>query len=528
MTFLNRREKATVEAIADLVWCNPFLHERLEAERRALGPAYGEPDRAAVWHAGPGDEPEQPNLVALAERTEELVETLRGRLVGGAKPTEDERILYGDLVVYRQYYRHEDAFLQLILRSESASGGSSGHRRSPSAKRFEAPFYDTFRDELERCLEPAGIPPTGRFAPPHLFACFFQVRRAFHYTYRHILGRSLPAAVLRARVWESIFTHDMRRFQRSLFRRLGDITTLVTGPSGTGKELVARAIGLGRYVPFNPSTGAFEGDYQESFFPLNLSALSPTLIESELFGHKRGTFTGAIADRTGWLEICPALGTVFLDEIGEVDLAIQVKLLRVLESRTFQRLGETGGDQGSRRFQGKAIAATNRDLAEEMRHGRFRADLYYRLCSDTIETPSLAARLADDPEEIGDLLTTLARRLVDNTEADNIAAEARDWIEQNLGSSYPWPGNVRELSQCLRNVMIRRDYRPATEGSPPDPTQALAQAVIQGTLTADELLNRYCTLVYRQAGTYQEAARRLALDRRTVKSRVDRDRSIGE
>src|SRR5205085_3415278 len=121
-------------------------------------------------------------------------------------------------------------------------------------------------------------------------------------------------------------------------------------------------------------------DPAESFHALSLSALSPTLIESELFGHRRGSFTGAIDDRAGWLEVCRPLGTVFLDEIGEIDPAVQVKLLRVLQTRTFVRLGDTR----NRKFTGKIIAATNRDLAQQMQLGQIREDFYYRLCSDMI------------------------------------------------------------------------------------------------------------------------------------------------
>src|SRR5581483_12417684 len=193
---------------------------------------------------------------------------------------------------------------------------------------------------------------------PHLFACFFQVRRAFHHIIESIIGSSLAAARLRATVWQSIFTHDMRRYRRTLFDRMGDFTTLVRGPSGTGKELVARAIGLSRYVPFDPKTLSFTEDFTGSFYAINLSALPSTLIESELFGHRRGAFTGALQDRKGGLEVCPALGTVFLDEIGDLEVTIQVKLLRVLQTRTFQPLG----DSSDRHFRGKLIAATNRDL----------------------------------------------------------------------------------------------------------------------------------------------------------------------
>ena len=258
-------------------------------------------------------------------------------------------------------------------------------------------------------------------------------------------------------------------------------------------------------------------DFRGGFYPLNLSALSATLIESELFGHKKGAFTGAAEHRTGWLEVCPPLGTVFLDEIGETEAAVQVKLLRVLQTRTFQRVGDTQ----DRPFQGKIVAATNRSLAEAMQAGRFRSDLYYRLCSDVIETPSLAAQLRDAPEELGHLLRFLGRRIAGDEEAEAVAQETEAWITKHLGADYPWPGNVRELEQCLRNVMIRGRYsppRPASGGVRDD----LAGAFLGGAWTVEETVRRYCTLVFAQTGNYQETARRLGIDWRTVKEKVDR------
>src|SRR5205807_7519239 len=185
----------------------------------------------------------------------------------------------------------------------------------------------------------------------HLFACFRQIQRAFEQIFRDIIGSSIPAARLRAAVWQSIFTHDMRRYCRTLYQRMGDFATLITGPSGTGKELSARAIAFSRYVPFDDKRLAFPGEEAAAFFPINISALSPTLVESELFGHRRGSFTGAIGGRKGWRETCPALGWVLLDEVGDLDPAIQVKLLRVIETRTFHPVGETA----SRQFRGKLI-----------------------------------------------------------------------------------------------------------------------------------------------------------------------------
>jgi DNA-binding NtrC family response regulator len=152
-----------------------------------------------------------------------------------------------------------------------------------------------------------------------------------------------------------------------------------------------------------------------------------------------------------------------------------------------------------------------------MAAGRFREDLYYRLCSDLIRTPTLAEQLADSPDDLGNLLRHIARRLV-GPEADALAAEAQAWIAANLGPSYPWPGNIRELEQCVRNVLVRGEYRPArTEAEP-----SLAEQIEAGRLTADELLDRYCAAVYRSSGSYEAAARRLRLDRRTVKARVSR------
>lgn len=502
-TLLTDRERETLEAISRLGHGNPFGPERLKWERQVLGDAFTSFD--VVWHAR-GEE-RNPNVPGIQARAEELAASLKERF-SCERPGRDDLALYRDLILYLLYGRYQQRFYELI---EAAKAGE---------KKGRVPFYRDFLADFEQYLVLPRVRWEEALDPAHVFACFFQIRRAFHFTFRSIVGGSMPAARLRAQVWQSIFTHDLRRYQRALYRSMADATTLVTGPSGTGKELVARSIAWSRYLPFEPESQSFRESWLESFFPLNLSALSPTLIESELFGHRRGAFTGAVTDNTGWLEVCPPLGTVFLDEIGEVEPAIQVKLLRVLETRTFQRLGESR----PRRFQGKLVAATNRDLAAEIRSGRFRADLYYRLCADILVTPSLRERIADSPRELSDLLVVLAQRAVGEELAEEVAKEVETWIRENLEPDYPWPGNVRELAQCVNNVLIRRDYRPARLEEGEDGTRVrdrLAEEYLSGTLTADELLRRYCTLVYAEAGSYEETARRLGLDRRTVKSRID-------
>jgi DNA-binding NtrC family response regulator len=501
-------ERQFAGRISRLAHTNPFVPESIACVKEALGPDFVPVD--PVWSMRPQLQQSDPNRMRLQERVEAVARASRERLAAGARPRDEEGELYQDLCLYRAYFRHEANLFRTVEGDARAAAQRTSWRR--------------FSEEIRQALAVPGLRLLAAEDPAHLYACFFQLSRAAHHIYFHIVGRSMPAARLRAAVWQSIFTHDMRRYRRSLYQKMSDVTTLVTGASGTGKELVARAIGLSRYLPFDPRTERFAAEPAEAFHVLDVSALSPTLVESELFGHRRGAFTGAVEDRAGWLETCPRLGTVFLDEVGEIDPAIQVKLLRVLQERTFQRLGETV----PRRFDGKIIAATNRDLAAEIAAGRFRADFYYRLCADVIRTPSLAEQLRDAPGELSSLVLFLVRRVVGEQDSGELAAEVELWIRTHLGPDYEWPGNVRELEQCVRNVMVRGEYRPLpSPRSAGAPGGSLEASVSDARLTADELLDAYCALVHARTGSFVEAARRLGLDRRTVRARVARSRTAG-
>jgi len=498
MAVLEPREASFAEAISRLVYANPFLPERIDCERAALGAAFV--DVGADWNVHAERFDDHANVQALQQRVGRLVEAARSRLASGAALQAGERPLYEALLLFHLYHRYRTRFDELIRSSPG-----------PTAR---VDFYPAFLQDARPFVSASATLSGFEGELPHVFACFFQIRRAFHHIFRNITGLSRPAARFRAVVWQSIFTHDMRRFRRVLYDRMADFTTLITGPSGTGKELAARAIGLSRYIAFDANRGAFAvAGHAPAFCAVNLPALSPTLIESELFGHRRGSFTGAVADRAGWFESCPATGTVFLDEIGDLEEPLQVKLLRVLQSRTFQRIGDTR----ELTFGGKIIAATNRDLHGLRGSGRFRDELYYRLCADLIRVPSLHERLRDTPGELRHLIEFIAHRLVGD-EAENLADEVERFIERHLPPVYTWPGNVRELEQCVRNVLIRREYQPIAAG---DDARRLAEALEAGGLTADEVLARYCRLVYARCGSFSEAARRLGIDRRTVKSKIE-------
>ena len=509
MPLFTPAERPVADAISELVYCNPFAPERIGFEKRALGERFDPAD--TVWNASHDRPVDRRNVIDVATLAETLCAAARQRLANGTRPRTEEASIYEGLVMHALYYRTHNALDRALSDALHLPATVAPAASTPT---LSSAFASMVAD-LQFFLGEFDLPGVDAPDAAHLIACFWQVRRAFDQIFRSIVGTSVAAARLRAMAWESVFTHDMRRYRRYLYDKTGDFPTLVVGPSGTGKELVARAIGASRYIPFDARRKAFTEDFAGSFFALNLSALSPTLVESELFGHRRGAFTGAVEDRAGWLQTCPSLGTVFLDEIGELDSAIQVKLLRVLQSREFQRLGDTK----TLEFHGKIIAATNRDLAEQMRRGAFRRDLYYRLCADVITTPSLRQQIEGGREELRALVRYIAGRLLPD-DADALTGEVVKVIDRRLGPDYPWPGNVRELEQCVRNVLVRGDYAPLATPVNTGGADDLSSAVAAGSLSADELLTRYVAHVHNQSGTYEATARRLKLDRRTVAVRV--------
>ncbi len=221
------------------------------------------------------------------------------------------------------------------------------------------------------------------------------------------------------------------RAVRRLIEQVADFDTnvLVTGQSGTGKELVARTIhGLSDRA-------------DKPFVPINCGAIPADLLESELFGHEKGAFTGAINTRQGRFELADG-GTLFLDEIGEMSLEMQVKLLRVLQERTYERIGSNK----LRNCNVRIIAATHVDLPEAISNGEFREDLFYRLNVFPIEMPPLYKRVSDLPQLLDELLIAQAGEEKGNL---RVSADAAGVL-----ANYRWPGNIRELSNLVERLAI--------------------------------------------------------------------------
>ncbi len=223
-----------------------------------------------------------------------------------------------------------------------------------------------------------------------------------------------------------------------------DSTVLVTGESGTGKELLVRALHKNSRRREKP------------FVPINCGAIPRELLESELFGHEKGAFTHAIRARAGRFELADG-GTIFLDEIGEMELALQVKILRVLQEQEFEKVGGTA----SKKVDVRVVAATNRDLEEEVRLGRFREDLFYRLNVIPMHLPPLRER----GEDIIILAEHFLRRFCQDKSRKNmrLAPKARDML-----ISYGWQGNVRELENFMERLSILCDNEEVTPDDLPE------------------------------------------------------------
>jgi DNA-binding NtrC family response regulator len=393
--------------------------------------------------------------------------------------------------------------------------------------RFIEPFDQLIVTQARQGAEPCPVP----FAPDALgmlrargfpdqlasayFSTFYQLRRAFYFIDHGLVGTSPCMRDLRRRLWNNVFTSEILFYDRYFRERMEDFSTLLLGETGTGKGTAAAAIGRSGFIPFDGHRQRFACSFTDAFISINLSQFPEALIESELFGHRKGAFTGAVEHHEGILARCSPHGSIFLDEIGEVPTHLQIKLLQVLQERTFSPVGS----HESIRFEGRVIAATNRPIDKLRSDGTFRDDFFYRLCSDVITVPTLRRRIQEDPGELEALLDGIVQRLAGQP-APELRTSVREALRRQPGGDYSWPGNVRELEQAVRRILLTSAYQGDREGIDTDLADRLAQGLQEGSLSAEELLAGYCRLLHERYGTYEEVARRTLLDRRTAKKHV--------
>lgn len=339
---------------------------------------------------------------------------------------------------------------------------------------------------------------------------------------RHLAGGARSLELFRNLVGSSGGIRQVRRLIEQVADT--DANVLLLGESGTGKEVVARNIHYHSSRRYKP------------FVPVNCGAIPEDLLESELFGHEKGAFTGAISARRGRFEMADG-GTLFLDEIGDMPLAMQVKLLRVLQERTFERVGSNKSITANVRI----VAATHNNLEDAIAAGKFRQDLYYRLNVFPIDMPPLRERVEDLPLLINDLISRMEH---EKRGSIRLTPAAMDSL-----CRYPWPGNVRELANLIERLLILYPYGVVDVQDLPEKYQVghslrdvqaegdldLSSMVVssQGLpregLDLKEHLNRLEYLLIKQAldeagGVVAHAAKRLRMGRTTL---VEKMRKFG-
>jgi transcriptional regulator with PAS, ATPase and Fis domain len=353
-----------------------------------------------------------------------------------------------------------------------------------------------------------------------LIGLFFQMRRAYFFISRNVGGSSQPTRLLRERLWRSLFSHDLRLYLRTLHTRMESFSVLLLGETGVGKSQAASALGRSAFIPFDPKSMLFVASFLDIHLAANISEYPETLVESELFGHRKGSFTGALDNYAGLLGETHPNGMLFLDEIGELSLPVQVKLLRVLQERFYTPVGS----HEQRRFSGRLISATNANIFEKISRSQFRADLFYRLASDVIELPTLRERFKAEPNEKLVLTERILGRLL-GTSSSLHAEQILDTVMNMVPEDHPWPGNLREFEQCIRSALLHgtQSKSSAFEGlkTPPARTQTdLPEAWSSVRWTADEMLAAYTRTAYEKWGSFEKVAQRLEMDWRTVKKWV--------
>jgi two-component system response regulator HydG len=474
------------EQVARASFANPFGETRNDLDRSIGGVAPGSSDAEIIQAA----------VDKVAARVADMAKNGKaGLLSHDGSRRELVRLVF----LFHVFHRYTDQFDELI---------------QDQLKNGDMPCRVEFAQAVLTELRAFGFTEADSL---RYLGIFYQLRRAYYFIRQGLVGNSPSMKALRKHLWDCVFTHDMGWFEGQFWDRMEDFSILLLGETGTGKGSAAAAIGRSGFIPFDPDKNSFTESFTRNFVAINLSQYSEGVLESEMFGHRKGAFTGAVDNHEGLFSRCAPHGVIFLDEIGDARIPVQIKLLQVLQERVFFPVGS----HEARRFSGRIVAATNRPLEELRENGKFRNDLYFRLCSDEIVLPTLRQRLQEDPQEFELLLASIVSRLYGEMSSSRIVA-LRDILLRDTGANYQWPGNVRELQQAVKRVILtgRYERERAQQRKVKSVSNRLTAGINDARFDAQTLLAEYCASLYHRFGTYEEVARITKLDRRTAKKYV--------
>jgi len=384
---------------------------------------------------------------------------------------------------------------RVIMQAVEAGDAALAERRALAIGHAEA----IARDETI-----LGMPQRIWDALPHERSHYLRIvaaaARCYH-ALEALQGESKGMRAARRETWAACFGDGLYH-TLCLEKVIIDHDVLVLGETGTGKEAIAHAIQEG--LPG-------KGEERAPRSALNAAAVPETLVESELFGHVKGAFTGASEDRRGRIRSARG-GCFFLDEVGDLPETTQVKLLRVMETNQVHPLGSDKGYEADVRY----VAATHKDLAAMVDDGKYRRDLYQRLAGHVIELPPLRDRREDIPA----LGRAFVARYIGEQEVPEVWARVERWLQRAATRTYSWPGNVRELQNALRSVML--GLEPRIGGAAPSPSSLeLPKGIEECSATMLEVEQWYLRRVLAHTGrNFAHSARILGMDRATVRRRT--------
>ena len=468
--------------LTEFAFRNPYEKESLVLAYRVAGGKYpvGDQLRAKVYET-------------LKKRIRKA--TAHGKLSWKQFSGED-RYLLGHALMHDSYYRCFSKFDDLIL--DQIQDDLSDH---------PVPFAE----ETLSLMRERGFSVDVSL---QYFGLFYQLRRAYYFINHALIGRSTSMQTLRSHLWRSLFTSFPAIYEKVLWDRMEDFSTFLVGETGTGKGTAAKAIGRSGFIPFNEKKLNFREDFRHNLIEINLSQFPESLIESELFGHKKGAFTGAVDDHDGIFALCSPHGSIFLDEVGDVSVPIQIKLLKVLEERRFSPVG----GHEKLHFNGRIVTATNKSLTELERKKTFRDDFYYRLCSNIIIVPTLRQQIYEDPTTLETLLEHTILRIAGEP-VPQLLDVVMGTLKDEVGFDYEWPGNVRELEQAVRSILLTMHYNNKNDGIV-NVARDIHAAIEKEAVDAHQLLSIDCSVLYNNYGTYEKVAEITKLDPRTVKKHI--------
>lgn len=491
MARLHARTTAFLQRLQVAAFANPFSDTRRDMD-------------AALTSL----DPEAPEvLAALEAQVSRVLDRELGRARLSDYPAEQQRLLR-HAVFFEVFHTYASDFDEFI----DAQGGES----KPIACPLHKPL---FRDLRRRGIQQHDHVPALEF--------FYQLRRAFRFLSTGLVGQSQPMRMFRKRLWEQLFGKDLLVYYEHLQGRMERFAVMLQGETGTGKSAAAAALGKSGFIAWEGNR--FASTYGELFVPLHLAEHPGALLESALFGHVRGAFTGAINDRQGVLQTSGPHSVVFLDELGEIDEKAQVKLLRVLQERRFTPVGA----EKVAHFSGRLIGATHASIDELVATGRMREDFFYRVCSDVVHVPTLDERLEARPEELDELVSFVIEKTIGVEGAELTKSTLQAIRGAPLIGRRRFPGNVRQLEQEVRRAIltgavgttIKKPARIAPDRSAADSSapqgDSLASKIERFELTAEELTAEYAAAAYAHFGNYSQAGGAIGLDRRTLKRHVE-------